>query len=184
MPGLYGVGGGGEDIDEVVVQHPILLGGEREVVEARGDRVFPAQCGEVDRVGEEVIGLVTGAAGFIGAHLTKKLLANGHTVIGVDNLNDYYDVRLKHHRLAWFEGNSAFTFVQADISDRGTMDKLAKEHGAIYVSSFLGGMSGRSVREVLALMQDDRLHPNAEGVKANVEAIGPAVLELVERARR
>ena len=62
--------------------------------------------------------------------------------------------------------------------------QLAKEHGAIYVSSFLGGMSGRSVREVLALMQDDGMHPNAEGVAANVAAIGPAVLELVERARR
>jgi acyl-CoA thioesterase-1 len=62
--------------------------------------------------------------------------------------------------------------------------ELAKEHDAIYVSSFLGGMSGRSVREVLALMQDDGMHPNARGVEANVAAIGPAVLELVERARR
>ena len=62
--------------------------------------------------------------------------------------------------------------------------ELAAEHDAIYVSSFLGGMSGRSVREVLALMQDDRMHPNARGVAANVAAIGPAVLELVERARR
>jgi acyl-CoA thioesterase-1 len=62
--------------------------------------------------------------------------------------------------------------------------ELAAEHDAIYVSSFLGGMSGRSVREVLALMQDDGMHPNARGVEANVATIGPAVLELVERARR
>ena len=62
--------------------------------------------------------------------------------------------------------------------------QLAAEHDAIYVSSFLGGMSGRSVREVLRLMQEDGMHPNARGVEANVEAIGPAVLALVERARR
>jgi acyl-CoA thioesterase I len=61
---------------------------------------------------------------------------------------------------------------------------LAETHGAFYVGSFLGGMGqGRSVREVMRLMQPDGIHPNAAGVAANVESIGPAVLELVAAAR-
>lgn len=60
---------------------------------------------------------------------------------------------------------------------------LARKHDAIYVSSFLGGMGGRSVREVMRLIQPDGLHPTAEGVALNVEAIGPDVLKLVARAR-
>jgi acyl-CoA thioesterase-1 len=62
---------------------------------------------------------------------------------------------------------------------------LAREHDAIYVSSFFGGMGeGRNTREVMKLFQSDGLHPNAEGVKAIVEGMGPPVLELVERARQ
>ncbi len=61
---------------------------------------------------------------------------------------------------------------------------LAETHRAIYVSSFLGGMGqGRSVREVMRLMQPDGIHPNAAGVAANVDYIGPAALELVAAAR-
>jgi acyl-CoA thioesterase-1 len=61
---------------------------------------------------------------------------------------------------------------------------LARQHDAVYVSSFLGGMGeGRTVRQVMRLFQSDGLHPNAEGVVAIVEGIGPPVLELVERAR-
>ena len=54
--------------------------------------------------------LVTGAAGFIGAFTSKKLVEMGHEVIGVDNLNDYYDVALKHGRLGWLEPLSGFQF--------------------------------------------------------------------------
>ncbi len=62
---------------------------------------------------------------------------------------------------------------------------LAREHDAIYVSSFFGGMGeGRNMREVMKLFQSDGLHPNAEGVQAIVEGMGPSVLELVERARQ
>jgi acyl-CoA thioesterase I len=66
-----------------------------------------------------------------------------------------------------------------------TFKDLAATHDAIYVGSFLSGM-GKSgnVREVMRLMQPDGLHPTAEGVALNVEAIGPAVLELVARARQ
>jgi len=55
--------------------------------------------------------LVTGAAGFIGAATCQKLLAAGHKVLGIDNLNDYYDVNLKLARLAQFENHEGFTFV-------------------------------------------------------------------------
>ena len=61
--------------------------------------------------------LVTGAAGFIGYHLSRRLLANGCRVTGIDNLNDYYDVRLKEDRLSQLQEEAAFTFVRADIAD-------------------------------------------------------------------
>jgi len=71
--------------------------------------------------------LVTGAAGFIGYHLVKRLLERGDEVIGVDNLNDYYDVTLKENRLAQLVGNSNFTFFKQDISDRDGMAALFSE---------------------------------------------------------
>ena len=61
---------------------------------------------------------------------------------------------------------------------------VAREHGALYVSSFFGGMAeGRSMRQVMAHFQSDGLHPNAKGVAAIVEGMGPPVLKLVKRAR-
>jgi len=66
--------------------------------------------------------LVTGAAGFIGMHCAERLLARGDEVLGVDNLNDYYDVRLKKARLARLSGK--FKFVKADIADRAAMERL------------------------------------------------------------
>ncbi|MEO3682804.1 NAD-dependent epimerase [Shewanella vesiculosa] len=72
--------------------------------------------------------LVTGAAGFIGAATTQKLLAAGHNVIGIDNLNDYYDVNLKLSRLAQFENHENFTFIKMDISDRPLMSELFQTH--------------------------------------------------------
>lgn len=70
--------------------------------------------------------LVTGAAGFIGAATCQKLLAAGHVVVGIDNLNDYYDVNLKLARLAQFESHEAFTFIKLDISERPAMSELFK----------------------------------------------------------
>jgi UDP-glucuronate 4-epimerase len=71
--------------------------------------------------------LVTGAAGFIGFHVTTALLAQGETVIGVDNLSDYYDVALKEARLACFEGEKGFIFRRLDIADKDAMMALVAE---------------------------------------------------------
>jgi len=72
--------------------------------------------------------LVTGAAGFIGMHLSKRLLERGDEVVGIDNLNDYYDVQLKHDRLKQLDGFDKFTFIKMDMADREAMASLFKEH--------------------------------------------------------
>ncbi len=70
--------------------------------------------------------LVTGAAGFIGSTLSKRLLARGDEVIGLDNLNDYYDVNLKKARLAQIENHENFEFVQLNLEDRTAVADLFK----------------------------------------------------------
>ncbi len=69
--------------------------------------------------------LVTGAAGFIGSKVAEMLLAEGHTVVGVDNLNDAYDVRLKHWRCDQIKDHEGFTFKQFDICDRAVLEEAA-----------------------------------------------------------
>ena len=72
--------------------------------------------------------LVTGAAGFIGFHTAKQLLERGDTVVGLDNFNDYYDVRLKESRAAVLDNYDAFSMVRIDLADRPAMEALfAKE---------------------------------------------------------
>lgn len=71
--------------------------------------------------------LVTGAAGFIGFHVSKVLLAQGAEVIGVDNLNDYYDPGLKRARLSQLSGEENFRFVKIDLADRSGVSKLFKQ---------------------------------------------------------
>ncbi|MBI3754166.1 MAG: NAD-dependent epimerase [Deltaproteobacteria bacterium] len=68
--------------------------------------------------------LVTGAAGFIGFYLCKRLIEQGADIIGVDNLNDYYDVNLKKNRLKHLEGAKNFQFIKMDISDRKSAAEL------------------------------------------------------------
>lgn len=68
--------------------------------------------------------LVTGAAGFIGMHTTEYLLARGDTVVGVDNLNDYYDPNLKQARLQRLVKNPAFQFIKMDVADRTATEQL------------------------------------------------------------
>lgn len=68
--------------------------------------------------------LVTGSAGFIGFHVSERLLAAGHQVIGIDNLNDYYDVNLKQARLDLLAPHSSFRFDKIDLADRNAMAEL------------------------------------------------------------
>src|SRR3954470_23507455 len=66
--------------------------------------------------------LITGAAGFIGFHLTYRLLKEGNKVVGLDNLNHYYDVSLKQSRLQILKKRTRFTFVKGDLADKKTID--------------------------------------------------------------
>jgi UDP-glucuronate 4-epimerase len=72
--------------------------------------------------------LVTGAAGFIGAHTTRKLLERGDNVIAVDNINDYYDIRLKQHRLDELKKFPNFTFYKTDIENMTLLSEVFSKH--------------------------------------------------------
>jgi len=72
--------------------------------------------------------LVSGAAGFIGYHVSRRLLDRGEDVVGVDNLNDYYDPALKEARLRMLQSSDSFRFVRADIGDREAMEALFAEY--------------------------------------------------------
>ena len=72
--------------------------------------------------------LITGAAGFIGYFLSKKLLEQGCRVIGIDNMNDYYNVKLKQDRLKQLRPFAKFTFIKGDISDKKMLTKTFEEH--------------------------------------------------------
>jgi len=71
--------------------------------------------------------LVTGAAGFIGYHVSEYLLARGDSVVGLDNINDYYEVSLKEARLARLQGHDNFSFLRADLEDRAALERLFQE---------------------------------------------------------
>lgn len=72
--------------------------------------------------------LVTGAAGFIGFYLSKRLIERGEKVVGYDNLNDYYDPKLKQARLEILRGYKDFTFVKGDLADKTAVDALFTEY--------------------------------------------------------
>lgn len=72
--------------------------------------------------------LITGAAGFIGSALSLRLLDSGHEIIGIDNLNDYYDVELKKARLAFNCAHDGYTDIRADLSDNETLQAIFKKY--------------------------------------------------------
>src|SRR5258707_11527028 len=72
--------------------------------------------------------LVTGAAGFIGFHIARQLVAEGRDVVGLDNLNSHYDPALKRARLDVLRANSRFSFLQADLADRPLVASLFAKH--------------------------------------------------------
>ncbi len=86
--------------------------------------------------------LVTGAAGFIGYHVSQRLLARGDQVIGVDNLNDYYDVQLKKARLARLQAQSGFSLRQVDISDFEALKTSLSDIGPISGIVHLAAQAG------------------------------------------
>jgi UDP-glucuronate 4-epimerase len=86
--------------------------------------------------------LVTGAAGFIGYHLAKALLDRGQTVIGVDNLNDYYDPALKAARLERLRGRNGFSFHKLELADRDALPALADANPGIEAVAHLAAQAG------------------------------------------
>ena len=85
--------------------------------------------------------LVTGSAGFIGSHMVLRLLSDGWRVIGLDNLNDYYDVGLKRARLARFAEHPQYIQVTADLADRAAVEQVFADHSPEYVIH-LGAQAG------------------------------------------
>ena len=85
--------------------------------------------------------LITGVAGFIGMHVAERLLARGDEVVGIDSLNDYYDVALKEARLARLGSGAGFRFVRGDVAERAAMAELfARErpHGVVHLAAQAG----------------------------------------------
>lgn len=72
--------------------------------------------------------LVTGVAGFIGSYVARSLIDKGYEVVGIDNLNDYYEVSLKHARLEWVREKDGFEFVEMDLADKDAVTRLFAEH--------------------------------------------------------
>ena len=104
--------------------------------------------------------LVTGAAGFIGYHTTLRLLGRGERVVGVDNLNAYYDPAMKRARLEQLAGPPGFAFAEADIADRAAMAAVAERHPDIVAYVNLAAQAG--VRHSLQAPHDYS-HSNVEG---------------------
>ena len=113
--------------------------------------------------------LVTGAAGFIGYHLCERLLARGERVIGLDVLNDYYDVGLKQARLTRLTPQAGFSFVKLDIADRQAMAAFAAAHPEITRIVNLAGQAG--------------VRYSIEQPRAYVDSNVVGFLEILELAR-
>jgi UDP-glucuronate 4-epimerase len=127
--------------------------------------------------------LVTGTAGFIGSHVALKLLERGDEVIGLDNLNDYYDVNLKKARLARFIDHPRYTHVHADLADRAAMEKtfashkpqrvihLAAQAGVRYAAENPHVYASSNVTGFLHILEGCRQHPVEHLVFASTSSV-------------
>lgn len=114
--------------------------------------------------------LVTGAAGFIGARISEMLLADGHSVVGIDNLNDAYDVRLKHWRLKRLQPQAGFRFYHNDLSDRSALERVSAENPGIEAIINMAARAG--------------VRASLENPWAFLESNTTATLNLLELAQR
>jgi len=112
--------------------------------------------------------LVTGAAGFIGFHLSRRLIAEGVEIVGLDNLNDYYDVNLKKDRLAILSQAQNFTFVELDLVDTSGMEKLFQKY---------------SFQRVVNLAAQAGVRYSLENPKAYVDSNLSGFLNILEGCR-
>jgi UDP-glucuronate 4-epimerase len=114
--------------------------------------------------------LITGAAGFIGYHVAKALLERGEAVIGIDNLNDYYDVKLKQARLAQLRELPGFSFMKLDVADRDGVLALVDRH--------------KDLRSVIHLAAQAGVRYSLENPYAYIDANVTGTLVMLEAARR
>jgi UDP-glucuronate 4-epimerase len=114
--------------------------------------------------------LVTGAAGFIGFHVAEALLARGDRVVGVDNLNDYYDVRLKEARLAKLRSHRGFEFCKLDVADRDGIFGLLAAH--------------KDLRSIIHLAAQAGVRHSLTNPYVYIDANVMGTLVMLEAARR
>jgi len=114
--------------------------------------------------------LITGPAGFIGFHLAKTLLDRGDRVVGIDNLNDYYDVRLKEARLALLSAYPGFVFAELDVADRDGVFALVERH--------------KDLRSVIHLAAQAGVRYSLENPYAYIDSNVMGTLVMLEAARR
>ena len=114
--------------------------------------------------------LLTGAAGFIGSHVARALLERGDRVIGIDNLNDYYDVRLKEARLALLGAYPGFAFTKLDVADRDGVFALVGHH--------------KNLRSIIHLAAQAGVRYSLKNPFAYVDANVMGTLVILEAARR
>ena len=113
--------------------------------------------------------LITGAAGFIGFHVAKALLERGDWVVGIDNLNDYYDVRLKEARLALLRAHPGFVFAKLDIADRDGVFALVERH--------------KDLRSIIHLAAQAGVRYSLENPYAYIDSNVMGTLVMLEAAR-
>jgi UDP-glucuronate 4-epimerase len=114
--------------------------------------------------------LLTGAAGFIGFHVAKALLERGDRVVGIDNLNDYYDVRLKQARLAELTAFAGFEFAKLDVADRAGVFALVADH--------------KDLSGIIHLAAQAGVRYSLENPYAYIDANVMGTLVMLEAARR